>query len=110
MTDNEIIKALECCADESYENCNECPYSIDTVSCERMKLLEDSLYLINRQKADIEVLKAINESLKADIPFIIANTKSEARKEFVKKIKEKKMQSTMNIHICTIEMIDNLLK
>ena len=36
--------------------------------------------------------------------------KSEARKEFVKKIKEKKMQSTMDIHICTIEMIDNLLK
>lgn len=52
MTDNEIIKVLDCCTDESYENCNECPYSIDTVSCERMKLLEDSLDLINRQQAE----------------------------------------------------------
>lgn len=54
MTDNEIIKALECCTDELYENCNECPYSTDTLSCERLKLLEDSLDLINRLKAEIE--------------------------------------------------------
>ena len=58
MTDNEIIKALECCTDESYENCNECPYSTDTLSCERLKLLEDSLELINRQKAEIDSAKA----------------------------------------------------
>ena len=155
MRDNEIIKALECCADESYENCNECPYSIDTVSCERMKLLEDSLYLINRQNAEIERLqKEVNlvsiqfqdlkeryqeaqteiERLEKEAEdkerayndeFCLRKEwqtkcqellkeeqiiKSEARKEFVKKIKEKKMQSTMDIRICTIEMIDNLLK
>ena len=57
MTDNEIIKALECCTDESYENCNECPYSTDTLSCERLKLLEDSLDLINSLKAEIKRLK-----------------------------------------------------
>ena len=57
MTDNEIIKALECCTDEWYENCNECPCSIDTVSCERMKLLEDSLDLIKHQQAEIERLQ-----------------------------------------------------
>ena len=59
MTDNEIIKALECCTDESYENCNECPYSIDTLSCERIKLLEDSLDLINRKQAEIERLNKV---------------------------------------------------
>ena len=59
MTDNKIIKALECCTDESYENCNECPYSIDTLSCERIKLLEDSLDLINYQKAEIERLEKV---------------------------------------------------
>ena len=64
MTNKDIIKALECCTDESYENCNECPYSIDTVSCERMKLLEDSLDLINRQKAEIEEMKEENLILK----------------------------------------------
>lgn len=69
MTDNEIIKALECCTDEWYENCNECPYSIDTVSCERMKLLEDSLDLINRQKAEIERLKGWENLLKSRKTF-----------------------------------------
>lgn len=93
MRDNEIIKALECCADESYENCNECPYSIDTVSCERMKLLEDSLYLINRQNAEIERLKEWENLLKAEKHSLI---KSEVIKEFANKLKKhsRKMQSS----------------
>ena len=86
MTDSEIIKALECCTDEWYENCNECPYSIDTVSCERMKLLEDSLDLINRQKAEIERLKGWENLLKAEKHSLI---KSEAIKEFANMLKNK---------------------
>ena len=115
MTDNEIIKALECCTDESYENCNECPYSIDTVSCERMKLLEDSLDFINRQKAEIKRLqKEVNlvsiqfqdlqeryeeaqseiESLKKVVIDDYATEyddkiKSEAVKEFAERLKNK---------------------
>ena len=54
MIEKETIKGLECCTDEWYENCNECPYSIDTVSCERMKLLEDSLDLINHKQELLE--------------------------------------------------------
>ena len=90
MTDNEIIKALECCTDKSYENYNECPYSTDTLSCERLKLLEDSLDLINRQKAEIEKLKGstivsnIMESQR-----IKREAKSEAIKEFVERLKNK---------------------
>ena len=63
MIEKETIKGLECCTDEWYENCNECPYSIDTVSCERMKLLEDSLDLINHKQELLEAAIAGQETL-----------------------------------------------
>lgn len=63
MIEKETIKGLECCTDEWYENCNECPYSIDTVSCERMKLLEDSLNLINHKQELLEAVIAGQETL-----------------------------------------------
>ena len=56
MTDNEIIKALECCTNDDNEpNCEECTkrphiYCI----CE---LLEEAYGLIQRQRTEIEVLK-----------------------------------------------------
>lgn len=56
MTDNEIIKALVHC-DISHQ-CEGCPRDFDTngeISC--MKLGEDILALINRQKEEIERLK-----------------------------------------------------
>ena len=77
MTDNEIIKALECC---QTDECERCPLS-NYDGCE--SLLFDGtivLDLINRQKAEIEmlqktqqlieddknrILKAENQSLKA---------------------------------------------
>lgn len=63
MIEKDTIKGLECCTDEWYENCNECPYSIDTVSCERMKLLEDSLDLINHKQELLEAAIAGQETL-----------------------------------------------
>ena len=117
MTDNEIIKALECCTDESYENCNECPYSIDTVSCERMKLLEDSLDLINRQQAEIDVLRADLKRVCAERDARICTNnfiKSEAIKEFAERLKEKSYKTIRNygltkdvVEVCDI---DNLVK
>ena len=92
MTDNEIIKALECCTDESYENCNECPYSTDTLSCERLKLLEDSLDLINRQKSGIERLKkevSVARDAYISIQDRYEHTKAEAYKEFAERLKNK---------------------
>ena len=53
MTDNEIIKALECCSLIQGE-CKECPCdSVMDCDCEDM-LLREAFYLINRQKAEIE--------------------------------------------------------
>ena len=56
MTDNEIIKALECCSKPVIEEyCSECPYHLGgQENCH--KLLGDILDLINRQKAEIERL------------------------------------------------------
>ena len=104
MTDNEIIKALECCTDESYENCNECPYSTDTLSCERLKLLEDSLDLINSLKAEIERLNSVNDEKFNQWNILAEKTKqhyadlyneakdilkAEAVKEFAERLKNK---------------------
>lgn len=52
MTDNEIIKALECLTGESIP-CKDCPYSANYThfNCQR-QVAKDALDLINRQKAE----------------------------------------------------------
>lgn len=56
MTDNEIIKALECHAEESLDTCSLCPLlNIEGCAYEAAKYALD---LINRQQAEIERLKA----------------------------------------------------
>lgn len=47
-----------------------------------------ALSLINRQKAEIEELREINQSRKEDIPFLIAVARAEAIKEFAERIDE----------------------
>ena len=50
MTDNEIIKALNCCGSE---NCRGCPYR--NGKCHQGNpMIRDALSLINRQKAEID--------------------------------------------------------
>ena len=56
MTDNEIIKALECCG--TYKGkCTDCPafVKVDRSNCK--KVLLGALDLINRQKAKIKELE-----------------------------------------------------
>jgi hypothetical protein len=55
MTDNEIIKALECCA-QLHPRCDECPDRHELNLC-GLALKSQALKLINRQKAEIEQLK-----------------------------------------------------
>ena len=61
MTDNEIIKALECCGKPVNEECcSECPYHLGgQENCH--KLLEDVIDLINRKQAEIEELRIENQ-------------------------------------------------
>ena len=117
MTDNEIIKALECCISDGY-TCKECPYAdtkhmigdeyelmpngrtYDEFSCDEWLKL-DLFGLINRQKAEIERLDGEVEAMKKSMWPMIANVvegqmadamdfaKAEAIKEFTELLKTK---------------------
>lgn len=82
MTDNEIIKALECCADD--DSCNDCGFVYGDCNCGtyRLSLMQHALSLINRQKAEKEALIAGQETLqkyiaaqKAEIERLVEHTK-----------------------------------
>ena len=134
MTDEAIIKALECCNDEDVGCCSECPLvycNDDLEKCEK-RIQQLAIDLINRQKAEIERLKAeIEETNEADreaevqalseskenAKFFceaINHAKSEAIKEFAEGLK--KIASEIVIggkykyRVVTTEGIDNLVK
>lgn len=61
MTDEQIIKALECCATDDGDDCFQCPYGNIVYKpgnggCVN-RCRKDALDLINRQKEEIERLK-----------------------------------------------------
>ena len=95
MTDNEIIKALECCSgDGEISYCHKCKiYDID--NCQQI-LCQNALNLINRQQAEIERLQSMcqtlaecrDEALRAGVKAV-RNAKSEAIKEFAERLKGK---------------------
>ena len=69
MTDNEIIKALECCKNSLSEKdaCRDCPlYEEEEVTCITI-LSKNALDLINRQKAEIDILIRKKDSLRDEI-------------------------------------------
>ena len=79
MTDNEIIKALECCTNEGFQDCENCPLNKPHQPCKKTLLPQITLNLIYRQKAEIERLKGWQDLLKAEKHSLI---KAEAIKEF----------------------------
>lgn len=87
MNDNEIIKALECCF-LSECTCKDCPYSAFEI-CDTAKMINTVIDLINRQKAEIERLKDKYECIYQPIAEVKRNSKAEAYKEFVERLKDK---------------------
>ena len=111
FTDEQIIKAMRCVIGNGV-NCSECEYqkALPFPSCRRM-CAKNALDLINRQKAEKERLEDENYTLKNKIEIRdnlieqlgsdidvkyntiytmrekLKNSKSEAIKEFVKKVK-----------------------
>lgn len=79
FTDEEVIKALECCANGE---CDECPYQDDSPCKEYLN--NAALDLINRQRAEIE---SLNEIVFTDRTEAIKMLKAEAIKEFAKRLK-----------------------
>lgn len=63
MTDNEIVKALECCVDWCGNvSCWDCP--LKNTGCIHFDKLKETLDLINRQKAEIFKEKNKNSKLR----------------------------------------------
>lgn len=117
MTDNEIIKAMQCVIGNDVK-CSECTYQkvLPFPSCRR-KCAKNALDLINRQKAEIERL---NEKITAkdenNYYFMgqlrlarekLLTAKSEARKEFAERLKCGVPQETGVIRCADV---DNLVK
>ena len=118
MTDNEIIKALEYCFTNDFgkSNCNKCMFYTATAKC--MDDMQNAVIdLINRQKAEIEELKAkiiaddklLNDRVQEAVNFVskanqkyvdalekafndkvaeLKTAKSEAIKDFAERLKE----------------------
>lgn len=88
MTDNEIIKALHCCISlNAYGgDCDEgCP--LCDADCCGSELLTHTLDLINRQQAEIDVLKTNCLSMAQSMPNMAKAERYEAIKEFAERWK-----------------------
>ena len=116
MTDTEIIKALECCTTKGAK-CSDCPAfkKVDRSDCK--KYFRGAIDLINRQKAEIERLKADNKTLENVIKnnFLekagldidpLAEIRAESIKEFAIALRQ---QAFDRLYV-SIDEINNLVK
>ena len=123
MTDNEIIKLLECC---KKSQCSKCYYSKE---CDGYTQVNYALDLITRQQEEIERLESANDEKFRQWDMLAEKTKqqyanlyeeakdilkSESYKEFAEKLKEKSYKTIRNygltkdvVEVCDI---DNLVK
>ena len=102
MTDEQIIKALECCVKTEFiSDCAKC--EMFAFDCKDI-LIENALDLINRQKAEIERLEKehneypvktivgnnceVHSKTSKDYDNLIADIGNEAIKEFAERLKE----------------------
>lgn len=123
FTDNEIKKALECCA--TRDGCKSCPRSYNGEMCRGdtpTEMILDALDLINRLEAENQRLRAQVRCLKQydeerDIALharLIATAKAEAAEEFAEGLKEKACSYDLpNYHsfdAVTVEDIDDFAK
>ena len=101
FTDDEIVKALECCKNA---DCFGCPFDGE-MDCVH-KSAQAVLALIKRQKADIQRLNFENLQMIASIKHL----KSEAHKEFAERLKAKAMLQHGGVTVVYGSDIDTLVK
>ena len=87
MTDNDIIKALECCTTEDSADCTNCPLN-KTEECYFVNLHTHALALINRQKAEIERLEKLSEFRCNYMGYFLKLERDKAIKEFAEMVCE----------------------
>lgn len=81
MTENEIIKALECCKEREFKTCRNCP--LLNINGRAYEMSKNALDLINRQKSKIERLENLSKHHQTLINML-NNGIAEARAEAVK--------------------------
>jgi len=98
FTDEQIIKALECCIEGA--SCIKCPYFALAYGCIKA-VFTDALSLIKRKKAEIERLEAINIGIQDEYTEIIfkkdkeiKTARAEAIKEFAERLKKRYVVDT----------------
>ena len=129
MTDNEIIKALECCS--NYNDCDKCNFEPKdnkkkTIGC-CLEIMKNALDTITRQQAEIERLKECPKCVYEYDGEIteycvqgpcsnfktVEQVKSEAYKEFAERLKDRS-DSRFDYSELVFEIsegdIDNLVK
>ena len=117
MTDNEIIKALECCSEPAGKCCCEvCPLHHREDSC-TTALIKKAVELVNRQQAEVERLgkELIKQQLKNNMLYETAKeAKAEAVKEFAERLKsvscEIEIGGKYRYKVATHQSIDYFVK
>ena len=94
MTQDEIKKALEICADISIP-CNDCPY--DAVGKCNDTLSADALKLIIEQEKEIERLKVKNKVLGDGVAKVFTNGFNTGRKQVEKDIRRAKINAMIEL-------------
>lgn len=102
LTDDEIIKALECCKNCCCKQCDEEPD------------FQEAINLITRQKAEIETFTKNLEAMAVTMRNSAKAERAEARQEFVERLKEKADTycgvTGYMATVVDVREIDNLLK
>ena len=90
LTDNEIIKSLECCGRIKGQDCDTCPLTDLQLSECTAKVATESLDLINRQKAEIERLNEKYSRMKFNLESVLAERAdhTETIKEFWEEVRK----------------------
>ena len=63
MTDEQIVKALECCIQVDWDVCTVCPFYDCEEGCLSGDLRREALDIIKRQQAEIEELKKVGNKI-----------------------------------------------
>ena len=107
FTDEDIVKALECCDGTYSDYCRRknCPYETEGFCTEELQ--DDTIALINRQKAEIERLTEDNRRMKKYYyTHDYHECHNEAIKEFAERLKETMTtQTTDNINEPCVNII-----
>ena len=110
MTDEQIVKALECCGNNGW--CSDCPYYKSTstrgVDCYN-DLMLDALDLIKRQQAEIKVILKLVKRQQAEIEDLEKQYNSCAKRFYKEGIKDFAEQVKMAFYAEFDEIIPSVM-